>query len=68
MMLQNKYQGSRPCGFRQEYFSRFPLISLCKTFDHLSSDPPEQGHFGPKGYNLNIHGRSPLVDATYQIS
>ena len=32
-MLHAKYQGSRPCGFRQEDFLRFPYISLCKTFD-----------------------------------
>ena len=33
MMLYTKYQGSRPCGFRQEDFSRFPYISLCKICD-----------------------------------
>ena len=33
MMLHTKYQGSRPCGFRQEDFSMFPYISLCKTCD-----------------------------------
>ena len=33
MMLHTKYQGSRPCGLRQECFFTFPYISLCKTFD-----------------------------------
>ena len=32
-MLHTKYQGSRPCSFRQEYFFMFPYISLCKTYD-----------------------------------
>ena len=50
MMLHTKYQGSRPCGFRQEDFFE------------------GGGHFWPQGYNLNKLGRSPLSDATYQIS
>ena len=29
-MLHTKYQGSRPCGLRQEDFSHFPYISLFK--------------------------------------
>ena len=33
MMLQTKYQGSRPCGFRQEDFFTFPHISVCLTCD-----------------------------------
>ena len=35
-MLHTKYQGSRPCGFRQEDFFIFlPIykVSLCKTRD-----------------------------------
>ena len=31
MKLNTKYQGFRPCGFRQEDFFTFPYISLCKT-------------------------------------
>ena len=31
--LDAKYQGTRPCGFRQEDFLRFPYIRLCKTSD-----------------------------------
>ena len=31
MMLHTKYQGSRPCGFREEDFSYFPNILLCRT-------------------------------------
>ena len=62
MMLHTKYQGSRPCGFRQEFFFHLsPYISLCKTCDL------RQGHFWPPGHNLNKLGRSPLGDATYQF-
>ena len=33
-MLHTKYQGSGPCGFRQEDFLHgFPYTSLCKTCD-----------------------------------
>ena len=28
---------------------------------------PGQGHFWPKGYNLNNLGRGPLNEATYQV-
>ena len=61
MMLHTKYQGSRTCGFRQD-FSCFPYISLCKT-----CDPPGWAYFWPKGDNLDKLGRSSLDDATYQI-
>ena len=64
MILHNKNQGSRPCGFRREdFFHVAPYISLCKT-----CDPPGPGHFWPLGYNLNKLGRGPLDDTTYQIS
>ena len=63
MKLHTKYQGSGPCGFRQEYFFHIsPYISLCKTCD------PGAGPFWPQGLNLNKLGRGPLGDATYQIS
>ena len=58
MMLHTKYQGSRPCGFRQEDLFMF---ALCKTFD-------PRAIFLPQGYNLNKLGRGPLGDATYKIS
>ena len=63
MILHTKYQGSMPCGFRQEdfFFHVAPYISLCKIFD------PRAGLFWPQGYNLNKLGRGPLGDATYQI-
>ena len=61
MILQTN-QGSRPCGFRHEVFSRFPYKSQCKTFD-----PQGEDIFAPRGDNLNKLGRSPLGDATYQI-
>ena len=35
VMLNTKNQGSWPCGFRQEVFSHFLYISLCKTCDPL---------------------------------
>ena len=31
VMLHTKYQGSMPYGFRQEDFSMFSYISMCKT-------------------------------------
>ena len=34
----------------------------------MSLVTPGQGHFWPKGHNLNKHGRGLLGDATYQIS
>ena len=49
MMLHTKYQGSRPCGFRQDFFC-FPYISLCKTFDTLGGG----AIFGPRGIILTI--------------
>ena len=63
MILHTKYQGSRPCGFRQEeLFHVAPYISLCK---HVT-----QGGaiFLPQSYNLNKLDRGLLGDATYQIS
>ena len=58
MRQHTKYQGSMPCGSRQENFFMFLYISLCKTCD-------SQGgvNFGPRGI-----GRGPLDGATYQIS
>ena len=32
-MLHTKYEGSRPCGFRQEEFFMFSIYNLCKTCD-----------------------------------
>ena len=63
MMLQNKYQCFRPCGFRQEdYFMFFPISAYIK---HVT---PRVGPFWPKGQNLTKLDRGPLGDATYQIS
>ena len=62
-MLHTKYQGFRPCGFRQEdFFSHFPLLAYVKQMT------PRRGHFWPQGYNLNKLGRGPLGDAKHQIS
>ena len=73
MMLQTKYQGSRPCGFRQESFSRFPYISLCKTsrpraYPFSAPGTWEGDPFWPNGDNLNKLSRGQLGDVTYQIS
>ena len=54
MMLHIKYQGSRPCGFRQEEFLCFPHISQYKTYD------PRDKAFLPHGHNLNEFVRDPL--------
>ena len=63
MMLHTKYEGFRPCGFRQEdFFMVLPIDSYVK---HVTLG---WGHFWTQGYNLNNLGGSPLVDATYQIS
>ena len=44
MMLYTKYQGFKPCGFRQEdFFYVAPYISLCKT-----CDPRGLANFGPR--------------------
>ena len=63
MMLHTKYEGSRPCGFRQEdFFMVFPIQAYVK---HVT---PGVGQFWPEGYNLNKKpGRGSLGDASYQI-
>ena len=48
MMLHINYQGSRPCGFRQEDFSSFSYISKCKTFN-----PPGGASFVPRTGDLD---------------
>ena len=63
MMLHSKYQGSRPCGFRQEEFFMFlPILIYVK---HVT---PGAGPFWPQGYHLNKLGRGLLGDATYKLS
>ena len=44
-LLQTKYTGFRPCGFREEDFSLFPIISLWQIMT-----PPGCGHFRPQGH------------------
>ena len=62
-MLQSKYQGSVPYGFRQEdFFSYFPIWACVK---HVTNGA---GHFWPQGHSLNKLDRRLLGDATYQIS
>ena len=63
MMLHTKYQGYRPCGFRQEEFFMFlPILVYVK---HVT---PRAGSFWPKGHNLYKLVRGPQGDATHQIS
>ena len=62
MMLHTKYQGSRPHGFRQDFFFIFSLYKSMQT-----CDLPGQSHFGPQGHYLNKRGRSLLDDTSYQI-
>ena len=63
VMLHTKYQGYRPCGFRQEELFMFSLYNSM-----LNIWPLGAAHFWPQGYNLNKLGRGPLDDATHQIS
>ena len=59
MMLHTKYQGSMPCGLRQEEFYKPTDVK------HVI---PGVGHFWPQWYNLNKLGIGPLDKVTYQIS
>ena len=63
MMLHTKYQGSGPCGFKEEDFFMFssyrPMLNMCS---------PGWANFWPQGHNLNKLGRGPLDDTTYEIS
>ena len=59
MMQRIKYQDSWPCGFRQEYFSCFPIQAYVK---HVILG---LGHFRHWGHNLNNFGIGPLDDACY---
>ena len=43
MMQHIKYQGSEPCGFRQEDFFMFTYTSLCKTCDPRAGPLPASG-------------------------
>ena len=63
MMLHTKYQGSRPCGFRQEDFFMFLHI-----LDYVKHVTPSWSQFWPQGHNLIKIGRGLQGDATYQIS
>ena len=63
MTLHTKYQGSRPCGFRQEDFFMFlPIKAYVKPLT------PKAGKFWPKGYYLNKLAKGSLDDTTYQKS
>ena len=56
------YEGSRPCGFRQEHFIMFLPIQACVNRVTLG-----RGHFWPQGHYLKKLGRGPLGGATYEI-
>ena len=62
MMLHTKYQGTRPCGFRQvDFFHIFPIKAHVKHVTHGA------GPFLAPRYNLNKLGRGPLGEATYHL-
>ena len=58
MMLHTKYEGSRPCGFRQDFFMVFPIQAYVKHVNPVASQ------FWHERYNLNKLGRGSLDDAT----
>ena len=62
MILHTKYQGSRPCGFRQEDF--FMVLPIYASVKYVT---PGAGQFWPQGHTLNKLGRSPLGNDKYQI-
>ena len=45
-LLHSKYTSFRPCGFREEDFKFFPIISLWQIMT-----PPGCGQFGPQGHD-----------------
>ena len=63
MMPYTKYQGSIPCGSRQEDFFSFSLNNA-----YVKHVKPGAGHFWSQGHNLSKLGRCQLGDASYQIS
>ena len=62
-MPHTKYQISTPSSFKGEKFFRWASFFLCSN---LWS--PGQAQFWPQGHHMNILGRGPLKDATYEIS
>ena len=44
--LHINYTSFRPCGFSEEDFKCFPIISLWQIMA-----PPERGQFGPQGHD-----------------
>ena len=64
-MLYTKYQGSRPCGVRQEDF--FTILHISAYVKHVT---PEWVHFWPQRHNLIKLGGSPLsvIHTKYQGS
>ena len=62
VMIHIKYQGSRPSGFKQEYFYVFNLEV------NVNSVTFKMTPFWTHYHNLNKLGRIPMGDVTYQIS
>ena len=50
MLQYTKYESSRPYGFREEDFKKFPYIFQCKTFD-----PWGGAIFDPRGIFSTIY-------------
>ena len=63
MMLPTKYQGFRPCGFRQEVFFMFLPIKA-----YVKPVTLRKGLFWNQGYNFNKLGRGSLDDTMYRKS
>ena len=66
MMLDTKYKGSRPYGFRKEdFFHVIPYISPCKT-----CDPWGEAIFGPRGMILTnlVEVHKVMLHTKYQGS
>ena len=62
-MLHTKLQASKPSDYEEEDFLIFFYVFLWFEPTTLT-----RGHLGPWDLHLNKLGRSPLGNATYQIS
>ena len=60
-MLHTKYQGSKPCGFRKDFF--FQVLPVKACVNHVNT---EEGTFLAQGVYLNKVERGLLGDTSYQ--
>ena len=61
-MRHTKHQGSRPSGFRQDFFNVFPILA------YLNHMTPRQSYFRPMDHNLNklAEDRKLMLHTKYQ--